>query len=54
MSLFNQLRINLAYDSMDSDNNPIPNLYNLEITSNSELIKMTVDTLLDNTYGKFI
>ena len=54
MSLFNQLRINLAYDSMDSDNNPIPNLYNLEITSNSELKKMTVDTLLDNTYGNFI
>ena len=54
MSLFNQLRINLGYDSMDLDNNPIPNLYNLDITSNLELKKTTVDTLLDNTYGNFV
>ena len=54
MSLFNQLRINLGYDSMDLDNNPIPNLYNLDITSNPKLKKMTVDTLLDNTYGNFV
>jgi len=47
MSLFNQLRINLGYDLMDSDNRPIPNLYNLDITSNPELKKMTVDVLLD-------
>ena len=54
MSLFNQLRINLGYDSMDLDNNPIPNLYNLDITSNLELKKTTVDTLLDNTYSNFV
>ena len=39
---------------MDLDNNPIPNLYNLDITSNPKLKKMTVDTLLDNTYGNFV
>jgi hypothetical protein len=39
---------------MDLDNNPIPNLYNLDITSSSKLKKMTVDSLLDNTYGNFI
>jgi hypothetical protein len=39
---------------MDSKNNPIPNFYNLDITSNLELKKMTVDTLLDNTYGNFV
>lgn len=54
MSLFNQLRINLGYDSMDSDNNPIPNLYDLDITSNPRLKKITVDTLLDNTYKNFV
>jgi hypothetical protein len=39
---------------MDLDNNPIPNLYDLDITSSSKLKKMTVDSLLDNTYGNFI
>lgn len=53
MESFDFVKINVAYDSFDSDNLPIPNFFDLNLTPIVGLKSFTIDRLLDNTYKNF-
>ena len=53
MENFDVVKINVGYDSFDSNNLPIPNFFDLNLTPIVGLKSFTIDRLLDNTYENF-